>query len=56
MVASTNFGDYLVNQDLDGLLSDLPQLGTQKMRRPPAIAVHARTAKPGVNDPVFVLK
>src|SRR5215469_124781 len=45
-----------VNQALDGLLSDLPRLGTEKMRRPPASAVHTRTARPGVNDPVFVLR
>jgi hypothetical protein len=48
--------EQLVYQDLDGLVVDLPRLGMQKMSRPPARAVYTRTARPDVNDPVFVLK
>src|SRR5215467_11469599 len=45
-----------VQGQADAVVSVLLRLGTQRMRRPPVSAVDISTARPGVNDPVFVLK
>lgn len=46
----------IVQGQADAVVSVLLRLGTQKMSRPPVSAVDISTARPGVNDPVFVLK